>query len=132
MISITNAGRGSGKTHDLIELAKKAPNRFIIGNHGTTGDQMEDAGLKAQFVHFTHAKTFFQGRQDYEVAIDNFELVLSTLLHNEFGIHYEQDVIITMCLPEANMGRTSEIPLELFTTSVEYFQNLKNIFEGKK
>jgi hypothetical protein len=133
MISITNAGRGSGKTHDLIEWAKKAPNRYVIGTHACTGDQMENAGLAKQFVHATQAKHFFQGRQGYEVAIDNFHLFLPGILQAEYGIHYETDVIITSTLPEASMGKTSSIPIEdVITTSVEYIQNLKNIFEGKK
>jgi hypothetical protein len=130
MISLTNAGRGSGKTHGLIEWAKGAPNRFVIGTHGCTGDAMEEAGLERQFVHAMQAKKFFQGRRDYEVAIDNLEILLPGILHSEYGIHPERDVIITSCFPEANMGKTREVPLipsDLLDYGIEFMKSLRSL-----
>jgi hypothetical protein len=135
-ISLTNAGRGSGKTHDLIEWAKESPNRYVIGLHQTTGDAMEDAGLTAQFVHFADAKQFFLGRKGYDVAIDNLHMVMPSLLHSEYGISPEADVIMTSTFPEANMGRTREVPFvfatEALDKSIEFMENLKTIFGDKK
>lgn len=133
-ISLTNAGRGSGKTHDLIEWASKSPNRFVIGTFAYTGDAMEAAGLKDQFVHAVTAKQFFQGRRHYEVAIDNFEAFLPGILYTQYGIHPENDTVITSCFPEANMGKATEqsfIPTAALDSGIEFLQNIKKIFGEK-
>lgn len=104
MISIMNAGRGAGKTYQLIEWAKKANNRYIIGTHQATRDNLVDAGLGHRYIPEVKAKEFFEGRHDVQVAFDDFHVLLPWLLHTTFGVNTSHnDTILSMTLPDAEL-----------------------------
>lgn len=112
-ISLMNAGRGAGKTHALIEWAKRDKRRFVIGTHRGTGDVMMAAGLEGQFLHYTEAKEFLQGREGHtEVALDNFDQVIPSLLSDEWGIGLTTSVILTTNLPTwEHAPKVTEVPV---------------------
>ena len=95
MISIVNAGRGSGKTYALIQWAKESDNRFVVGLNTYTGDAFEEAGIHSKFVHFSDARDFFATRPDAEIAIDSVEKLLPTMLSETYGIDpYAHEVML--------------------------------------
>lgn len=99
-----NAGRGAGKTYQLIEWAKRADNRYIIGSFKSTRDSLADAGLEHRYIPDIKAKEFFQGRHDVQVAFDDFEVLLPWLLRTTFGVDtYQNDTILSMNVPDARL-----------------------------
>lgn len=117
-ISLMNAGRGAGKTYSLVQWAKESPNRYVIGSVHATGHAMLDAGLGDQFVHPSEGMKL-RGRQNLEVAIDDFHLDLHGLLQQRYGIGSAVSVILATTLAEWDRAPK---PVEL---SPEYIQNLK-------
>lgn len=113
MISITNAGRGAGKTYQLIQWAKEDPNRRIVGSTATR-NAMAEHGIADQFVFLREAKKQLQGRYDITgVAFDDFGHELYQLLFNEYGIYPEAEIILSMAVPERPIPK---LKVNTFTT----------------
>jgi len=100
MLSITNAGRGAGKTYELIQWAKGDPSRRIIGDTNTR-NQMYAEGIPGQFIYLREAQKELRGRHDISgVAFDNFGTWLSDLLCISYGVAPEQEIILSMDVEE--------------------------------
>lgn len=102
-LSIVNAGRGSGKTYNLVQWAKADPKRYVVGT-APTRDVMAEAGLRSQFVHYTHAKEFFAGHRNFEVAFDDFETDLYSLLAINYRLSGAKSVILAINIPVSEVA----------------------------
>jgi hypothetical protein len=126
MISITNAGRGAGKTYELIQWAKADPSRRIIGDTNTR-NQMYAEGIPGQFIYLREAQKELRGRHDISgVAFDNFGTWLSDLMYQNYGVTPEHEVILSMDVQERPLpGQISakEAPL-----SPKYAANLIDMY----
>lgn len=133
MINITNAGRGAGKTYELIQWAKADPNRRVVGTTNTR-NEMAVAGIESQFVYLRDAKKTLRGRRDITgVAFDEFGPWLSDLIYWEYGVTPEQEVILSMNLPERQLPsqlRREEHYIELLFGK-EYLDSLKKQYNTK-
>lgn len=132
MISITNAGRGAGKTYQLIQWAKEDPNRRIIG-FGALREQMKEAGIIDQYIHVTETKKHLQGRHDITgVGFDNFGIPLEDLLHEYYGVHPKIETILSFALSEKPVPTVKQIKQAQLTEGVRVIiRSPRSSFNGK-
>jgi hypothetical protein len=124
-----NAGRGAGKTYNLIQWAKEADNRYIVGLNTDTGDLMRAEGLEDRFVHYTDAKEFFSNRSYAEVAFDDFHKVLPQYLMEEYGVKsHTSTVILSTSLSDSDSDLLPTVGFKILKG--EYADRLVKMYGG--
>lgn len=82
---ILNTGRGAGKTTTLVEWVKQDPQRILaVRSYNDRVRMIEQFSLSTDQIIVSHKRGLRLG-QDVEIAVDEAEELITTLLREHFG-----------------------------------------------